>query len=81
MDSKDYNPSLATYFSKPFYTKVFGTLTLNMIAEQNTKLAVAKKSRQKEAIERDMQKMITKRKLKSLVKVTVTPIELILISF
>ena len=25
-----YNPSLATYFSKPFYTKVFGTLTLNM---------------------------------------------------
>jgi len=50
--------------------------TMAWIAEQNIKLAVAKKSRQKEAIERDMQKMITKRKLKSLVKVTVTPIEL-----
>lgn len=49
--------------------------TMAWIAEQNTKLAVAKKSRQKEAVERDVQKIISKRKLKSLMKVTVTPIE------
>ena len=49
--------------------------TTAWIAEQNAKLAVAKKSRQKEAVERDVQKIISKRKLKSLVKVTVTPIE------
>ena len=49
--------------------------TMAWIAEQNAKLAVAKKSRQKEAVERDVQKIISKRKLKSLMKVTVTPIE------
>ncbi|WP_045576918.1 IS1634 family transposase, partial [Desulfosporosinus sp. I2] len=49
--------------------------TMAWIAEQNAKLALAKKSRQKEAVERDVQKIISKRKLKSLMKVTVTPIE------
>jgi len=49
--------------------------TMAWLADQNAKLAVAKKSRQKEAIERDVQKIISKRKLKSLVKVTVNPIE------
>ncbi|GAB6172976.1 IS1634 family transposase [Paradesulfitobacterium aromaticivorans] len=51
------------------------TKTMAWIAEQNAKLAVAKKSRQKEAVERDVQKIISKRRLKSLMKVTVTPIE------
>lgn len=49
--------------------------TMAWIAEQNASLAVAKKSRRKEAVERDVQKMLAKRKLKSLLKVTVTPIE------
>lgn len=49
--------------------------TLAWIAEQNANLAVTKKSRQKEAVERDVQKILSKRKLKSLLKVTVTPIE------
>jgi len=49
--------------------------TMAWIAEQNAKLAVAKKSRQKEAVEREVQKIISQRKLKSLLKVTVTPIE------
>jgi transposase len=52
------------------------TKTMAWIAEQNARLAVAKKSRQKEAVERDVQKIISKRKLKSLMKVTVTPIEI-----
>ncbi|GAB6153239.1 IS1634 family transposase [Desulfosporosinus burensis] len=51
------------------------TITMTWIAEQNVKLAVAKKSRQKETVEREVQKIISQRKLKSLVKVTVTPIE------
>ena len=51
------------------------TKTMAWIAEQNAKLAVAKKSRQMEAVERDVQKIISKRKLKSLMKVTITPIE------
>ncbi|MCR4442715.1 MAG: transposase [Peptococcaceae bacterium] len=45
------------------------------IAEQNAKLALAKKSRQKELLERDVHKMLSKHKLKSLVNVTITPIE------
>ncbi|GAB6153250.1 IS1634 family transposase [Desulfosporosinus burensis] len=49
--------------------------TIAWINEQNTKLAGAKKSRQKESIEREVQKIISRRKLKSLLKVTVTPIE------
>jgi transposase len=49
--------------------------TMAWIAEQNAKLAVAKKSRQKEAVERDVQQIISKRKLKTLMKITVTPIE------
>lgn len=49
--------------------------TMAWIAEQNAKLALAKKSRQKEAVERDVQKIISKRKLKSLMKISVTPIE------
>jgi len=49
--------------------------TMAWIAEQNAKLALAKKSRQKEAVERDVQKIISKRKIKSLMKVSVTPIE------
>ncbi|MFZ5986515.1 MAG: IS1634 family transposase [Bacillota bacterium] len=44
-------------------------------AEQNAKLAVAKKSRQKELLERDIKKMLSKYKLKSLMTVSVTPIE------
>ena len=50
--------------------------TMAWIDEQNAKLAVAKKSRQKEAVERDVQKIISKRRLKSLVKVTFMPIEI-----
>lgn len=49
--------------------------TMAWIAEQNASLAVAKKSRRKEAVERDVQKILAKRKLKSLLMVTVTPIE------
>jgi transposase len=49
--------------------------TMTWIGEQNAKLAVAKKSRRKETVERDLQKIISKRKLKSLLKVTITPIE------
>jgi hypothetical protein len=49
--------------------------TMAWVAEQNAKLAVAKKSRQKEAIEREALKITSKRKLKSLMKITVTPIE------
>jgi transposase len=50
--------------------------TMAWIAEQNAKLATAKKSRQKEAVEREVLKIISKRKLKSLMKITVTPIEI-----
>ena len=45
------------------------------IADKNASLAIAKKSRNKEAIERDIKKMLAKRKLKSLLLGTVTPIE------
>ena len=51
------------------------TKTMAWIAEQNAKLAVAKKSRQKEAIEREALKITSKRKLKSVMKITVTPME------
>ncbi|KLU60572.1 transposase DDE domain protein [Peptococcaceae bacterium CEB3] len=49
--------------------------TMAWIAEENAKLAVAKKSRQKEPVERNVQKVISKRKLKSLMRVRVTPFE------
>lgn len=45
------------------------------IVEQNMSLAAAKKSRSKEKVERDVKQMLGKRKLKSLLKVTITPIE------
>lgn len=43
------------------------------IAEQNTLLAAAKKSRRLETIERDVKTMLSKRKLKSVLQVTITP--------
>ena len=49
--------------------------TMAWIAEQNASLAAAKKSRQQETVERDVQKILSNRKLKSLMKVTVMPIE------
>nr|WP_308898376.1 hypothetical protein [Desulfosporosinus sp. PR] len=58
----------------PFYWRRISK-TISWIAEQNAKLALSKKSRQKEAVERKVQKIISKRKLKSLMKVSVTPIE------
>ncbi len=45
------------------------------IADRNIILAVAKKSRCKEKLEKDVQQMLSKRKLKSLLKVTITPID------
>lgn len=45
------------------------------IAEKNASLSAAKKSRRKETVERDVKQMLAKRKLKSLLQVTVTPIE------
>jgi transposase len=49
--------------------------TMAWIAEQNAKLAAVKRSRQLGAIEREAQKIISKRKLKSVMKITVMPIE------
>lgn len=46
------------------------------ISDKNANLAIAKKSRNKETLERDVKTMLAKRKLKSLLLVTVTPIEL-----
>lgn len=46
------------------------------ITVKNASLAIAKKSRNKETIERDVKTMLAKRKLKSVLLVTVTPIEL-----
>jgi transposase len=48
---------------------------LAWIAEQNASLVVAKKSRRQETVERDVQLMLSKRKLKSILRVTITPIE------
>lgn len=45
------------------------------IAEQNALLAAAKKSRRLEIVERDVQGMLSKRKLKSMLKVTIEPIQ------
>lgn len=45
------------------------------IAEQNLIMAAAKKSRKKEKVEQAVQQMLSKRKLKSLLKVTITPID------
>ena len=50
--------------------------TMAWITEKNAGLAIAKKSRNKETIERDVKTMLAKRKLKLLLLVTVTPIEL-----
>ena len=46
------------------------------LTEKNASLAIAKKSRNKETIERDVKTMLAKRKLKLLLIVTVTTIEL-----
>jgi transposase len=48
---------------------------LAWIAEQNAKLSAAKKSRKVEILEREVKQMLSKRKLKSLLQVTITPIE------
>lgn len=45
------------------------------IAEQNLNMASAKKSRKKEKVEQAVQQMLSKRKLKSLLKVTITSID------
>lgn len=46
------------------------------IAEQNALLAAAKKSRRLETIERDVKGMLSKRKLKSMLQVTIDPIQM-----
>jgi len=46
------------------------------VTEKNASLALAKKSRNKETIERDVKTMLAKRKLKLLLLVTVEPLEL-----
>ena len=46
------------------------------IAERNASLSSAKKSRNKETLERDVKQMLAKRKLKSLLQVTIDPIEI-----
>ncbi len=48
---------------------------LAWITEQNAKLSAAKKSRKAEIMEREVKQMLSKRKLKSLLQVTITPIE------
>jgi len=50
--------------------------TLAWIREQNAILATAKKSRRKDIVERDVQKILARKKLKSLLRVAITPIEL-----
>jgi len=49
---------------------------MTWIMEKNASLAIAKKSRNKDTIERDVKTMLAKRKLKLLLLVAVTPIEL-----
>jgi len=46
------------------------------IAGKNASLSAAKKSRNKETLERDVKQMLAKRKLKSLLQVAIIPIEL-----
>jgi transposase len=46
------------------------------ISEKNTALLAAKKSRNKEKLEREIKQMLSKRKIKSLFLVTITPIEI-----
>jgi len=52
------------------------TQAMTWIAEKNESLSAAKKSRNKETLERDVKQMLAKRKLKSLLQVAITPIEL-----
>lgn len=49
---------------------------MTWIKQKNASLAAAQKSRNREIVERDLQRMLIKRKLKSLMNITVTPIEL-----
>ena len=49
---------------------------MTWITEKNASLAIAKKSHNKETIEREVKTMLAKRKLKLLLLVTVTPIQL-----
>lgn len=62
-----------TSSGKSSLTKRFQLVSDN--AEQNMSLVAAKKSRNKETLQRDVQQMLSKRKLKSLLHVTITPIE------
>ncbi|SPF40563.1 transposase [Candidatus Desulfosporosinus infrequens] len=55
------------------------TQAMAWITEKNASLAIAKKSRNKETIERDVKTMLAKRKLKLVLLVTVTPLELTVI--
>jgi len=52
------------------------TQAMAWIAEKNASLSAAKKSRNKETLERDIKQMLGKRKLKSLLQVTLAPIEI-----
>lgn len=49
---------------------------LTWIDEENASLAIAKKSRKMEALERKIKPMLSKRKLKSIMSITIKPIEL-----
>ena len=52
------------------------TRAMAWVAEKNASLSAAKKSRNKETLERDIKQMLAKRKLKSLMQVAITPVEL-----
>ncbi len=52
------------------------TRAMAWVAEKNASLSAAKKSRNKETLERDVEQMLAKRKLKSLLQVAIVPIEL-----
>ena len=52
------------------------TQAMAWIAEKNASLSAAKKSRNKETLERDVKQILAKRKLKSLLQVTIIPIQL-----
>ena len=49
---------------------------VDWIKEKNQSLALAKKSRNEKTLEREVKTMLSKRKLKSLLTITITPIEL-----
>jgi transposase len=48
---------------------------LSWINDENASLAIAKKSRKKETVERKVKQMLSKRKLKSMMNVTIKPME------